>query len=763
MASQSRLHIPDQVTWIEPTLRPIVKATDLGSVQVLKEGNLYLLTDPFGDVHPDTRGLGLYDGDTRRLSCVALRINGERPVLLQASAGGNWRGTIQMTNPRIERDQRDKQRASSEPLAAQQLGIARSRVLTGTAFAERLRVVNHAERAEAVTVDLDLAADAADIFEVRGWDRAVRGVQLPVAALPDRVTFRYDGVDGLRRSTHVALSEPCLALGPVDPAASAWPSGGWIRLTWRLQLDPGEAHELGWTAWSTEREPAPDGARPDGREPVEVLFPPAPVVDTEAVAASYRAWHRSLAEIRSDNELVNLTLDRGAGDLRLLMSDGPGDGQRYVAAGVPWFTTLFGRDALITALEVLSVRPQLAVETLEVLASLQATEDDPERDAEPGKIPHELRSGEMARSGELPHRPYYGTVDATPLWLILLGATYDWTGDRALVDRLWPNALRALDWIDRHGDCDGDGFLEYERRSERGLVNQGWKDSTDGIRDQRGVQATGPIALAEVQGYVFDARQRVARLARLRGDEALAARLEQQAETLRSRFERSFWSDELGFYAIALDGAKRQMDAIASNAGQCLWSGIVSPDRAQAVVDRLLAPDLFSGWGIRSYAAGQPGYNPIGYHTGTVWPHDVALIAAGCKRYGYHDEANLLVERMFQASQHFPDFRLPELFCGFDRERSPVPVPYPVACSPQAWAAGSVFMFVETMLGLQPHADRRELELRRPELPEWLEKVTVTGLRVGDETADLLFHRWRGGTSAEVLGKSPGLDVTIRM
>jgi glycogen debranching enzyme len=369
----------------------------------------------------------------------------------------------------------------------------------------------------------------------------------------------------------------------------------------------------------------------------------------------------------------------------------------------------------------------------------------------------------MARAGELPHRPYYGTVDATPLWLILLGATWDWTGDRALIDRLWPNALRALEWIDTWGDRDGDGFVEYDRRTPAGLLNQGWKDSHDAIRDRQGRLAHTPIALAEVQGYVYDAKRRMAALARVRGEDDLASRLDREATTLQERFEAAFWIEDQRYYAMALDGDKRQADAIGSNAGHCLWTGIVSAERAQHVVDRLMTPDLFSGWGIRTYARNQPGYNPIGYHTGTIWPHDVSLIAAGCKRYGFHDEANLLVGRIFQASQHFSDYRLPELFCGFDRESTTVPVPYPVACSPQAWAAGSLFLFVETMLGLKPQAHRKELELQRPELPEWLTKVTVTGLRVGQDTTDLLFHRWRGGTSAEVLRKTPELDVTIRM
>jgi glycogen debranching enzyme len=349
------------------------------------------------------------------------------------------------------------------------------------------------------------------------------------------------------------------------------------------------------------------------------------------------------------------------------------------------------------------------------------------------------------------------------LWLILLGATYDWTGDRAIVERFWPNAMAALEWIDRFGDRDGDGFVEYERRSARGLYNQGWKDSGDAIRDRHGREAKLPIALAEVQGYVYDAKLRIAGLARVRGDEELARRLEHEAQELRTRFESSFWIADRAYYAMALDGDKAQADAIASNAGQCLWTGIVAPERARAVADRLLAPDMYSGWGIRTYASGQPGYNPLGYHTGSVWPHDVSLIAAGLKRYGFHDEANELVGRVFEAAQHFEEFRLPELFCGFDRDSSTVPVPYPVACSPQAWSAGATFLFLQTMLGFRAHADRQELELARPHLPDWLTKVTVTNLRVGDAAVDLLFHRWRGTTSAEVLRKVGDVAVTIRI
>jgi glycogen debranching enzyme len=743
---------------------PIVKATDLGSVQVLKHGNRFLLTDSFGDIHPDSRGLGLYHGDTRILSCSVLRVGGARPVLLQTSVGANFRGGIQMTNPSADRNPDAKVHPAAK-LVGRTIEISRDRLIGGDGVSERLRIVNHAAEPAVLLVELELGADGADIFEVRGYPRKGRGQLLPVAVTDRRVTFRYVGLDSIERLTHMAFSE---AAGTVESVTDARPdgsdSGAAVRLGWTLDLGPGELRELTWTTWSSERPASPvDAPEPTSPAEHEALFPPVPRISPDEGAAAYHAWERGTTSVDSDHELFNLVVRRSISDLRLLVNDGPGEDQRYVAAGVPWFTTLFGRDALIVAFQALAFRPQIAVETLEVLAAYQATADEPWRDAEPGKILHELRTGEMARAGELPHTPYYGSVDSTPLWLIVLGATFDWTGDRDLVERLWPNALAALDWIDRYGDRDGDGFVEYERRSDRGLLNQGWKDSSDAIRDRHGREAVPPIALAEVQGYVFDAKRRMASLARMRGDEALATRLEADAEALAARFEASFWVEDLRYYAIGLDRDKKPADGIGSNAGQCLWSGIVAPERARDVVEQLLRPSMFSGWGIRTYGADQHGYNPIGYHTGTVWPHDTSLIAAGFKRYGFDDASNRLVGQMMEAAQGFPDYRLPELFCGFDRTEAHTPVPYPVACSPQAWAAGSSFLFLQTMLGLRAHADRKELELWHPHLPDWLGKVTLTDLRVGDASVDLLFHRWRGTTSAEVLRKVGDVAVTIRL
>jgi glycogen debranching enzyme len=756
-----------RVRYLPARAVPIVKATDLGSVQVLKHGNRFLLTDSFGDIHPDSRGLGLYYGDTRMLACSVLRIGGIRPVLLQTSVGSNYRGGIQMTNPSADRNPDAKVHPLDE-LVGRTIGISRERLIGGDGVSERVKVVNHAARTSDVPVDLELGTDGADIFEVRGYPRAERGHQLPVAVTDDRVTFRYVGLDGIERLTHLAFSEPVEVAEAVDqPRPDGSDSGAAVRLKWILSLGPGETKVLSWTTWCTDRPaPATDGHDADGTDrPADqaALFPDVPRVSADEGAAAYHAWERGTTSVLSDHELFNLVVKRSVSDLRLLVNEGPGPDQRYVSAGVPWFTTLFGRDSLISAFQALAFRPQIAVEILDVLAAYQATVEDPSRDAEPGKILHELRSGEMARSGELPHTPYYGSVDSTPLWLILFGATFDWTGDTAMVDRLWPNAMAALEWIDRYGDRDGDGFVEYERRSDRGLLNQGWKDSSDAIRDRNGREAVPPIALAEVQGYVYDAKRRMSRLAAIRGDTDLAIRLDAEADQLATRFELAFWMDDRRYYAMALDGDKRQADAIASNAGHCLWSGIVLPDRARDVVDQILRPSMFSGWGVRTFAADQPGYNPIGYHTGTVWPHDTSLIAAGFKRYGFDDASNRLVGQMMEAAQGFQDFRLPELFCGFDRTDAHTPVPYPVACSPQAWAAGSSFLFLETMLGLRAHANRQELELLHPHLPDWLGKVTLTDLRIGDSSVDLLFHRWRGTTSAEVLRKAGDVAVTIRL
>jgi glycogen debranching enzyme len=730
----------------------IIPATDLGSVEVAKKGNLYLLTDGRGDIRLDGRGLGLYELDTRILSSSILRLNGAQPTLLRGPYGVAGADTIQLTNPELRRNPEDK-RAAGPSLARRELSITRARRIGGQLH-EQLTIVNYSAVTQPLDLQLGLGVDMADIFEVRGYPRAERGALRPIELYEDRAVFGYDGVDGLTRRTTVVLDRARLE-PVVDP--DAWP-GATVVASWSTSLRPGAKLKVGWTVSTTT-----DGVVPTPGD--AVLDVAAPRHGLRAAAPGPEAEGRPFdaPRVQSDHELLDRTLARSLVDLATLRNDGPGAGEHYLAAGIPWFATLFGRDSIIAALETVAFMPSIAVATLEVLARLQATTDDPWHDAEPGKILHEMRTGEMARAGETPHDCYYGSIDSTPLWLILLGETHAWTGDDDLLDRLWPNALAALAWIDESGDLDGDGFVEYQRRSKLGLLNQGWKDSGDAIRGVDGRPADGPIALAEVQGYVYAARRSMARLARHRNELDLAARLESAADTLQAQFDAAFWLPSTRFYAMALDGEKRPVASIGSNPGQALWAGIVPAERAAAVAERMLAPDMFSGWGVRTFAAGQPGYNPVGYHTGSIWPHDNALIAAGLKASGAADAANLLAGRLVEAAQWFHDLRLPELFCGFAREEVGAPVAYPVACSPQAWSAAAPFYLLHTMLGLRADATSRRLELIRPTLPEWLTKLTISGLPVGDDSVDLLVHRWRGGTSAELIGRRGSIEVIIHV
>ena len=733
----AELSVPDRTIPARP--RPIVKATDLGSAQVLKHLDMFLLSDGFGDIHPDSRGLGLYDGDTRILSCSVLHIAGERPVILHSDPGGSWRGVVQATNPEYRKDPGDKM-GSDERILRQTVSIARERTLSD-AYRERVEVQNHGPIAFDCDVEVEFDADFADIFEVRGYARPTRGELLPIEVTADGgILFGYTGLDGVTVRSHVTFDpEPT-----VRPAADD--GGGAIVVRWAEPLRPGERRAISWTVRPT-------------REPALAVVP----IDPDALdpAGAHASWLSQNSVIETDHELINQVIRRSLDDLCLLESTDPA-GDRFIAAGVPWFSTLFGRDALITSMQSIAFAPRLAIQTLEILGKRQATAVDAWRDSEPGKMLHELRTGEMSRTGELPFAPYYGSIDSTPLWLILLGETHAWTGDDGLVDRLWPNALAALDWIDKWGDRDGDGFVEYERRAESGLRNQGWKDSTDAIRWLDGSLADTPIALAEVQGYVFDAKRRMARLARRRGETGLAERLDGEALDLQKRFAQKVRLPD-GSIAMALDAAKRPVDTAGSNAGHALWTGIVLAEHAPAVAAALGTSAMVSGWGLRTFAADQPGYNPIGYHTGTVWPHDTAIAAAGLRRYGFDDAADTLSSGMLAAAQHFPAFRLPELFCGFDRAATGSPIAYPVACSPQAWAAGSPLMLIRTMLGLEADAPNKRLTLDRPILPAGLTKVVVRGVQVGDASCDLLLHRWRGLTSAEVLRKDPGLEVVVRL
>ena len=518
---------------------------------------------------------------------------------------------------------------------------------------------------------------------------------------------------------------------------------GALVATWDLALERMAKHTI-----QLALEPSVDGSRRrrDGME----------VAEREA-AASVERWNASGSLIRSGNKDFDGFVDASIRDLKALET--PVAGGRIFAAGIPWYVAPFGRDSLITCYESLMWNPHPAADCLRVLAGLQAQADDADRDAEPGKILHELRVGELARAGLIPHTPYYGTVDATPLFLMLAGAYYRWTADLGLMRELKPALDRALEWIDRSGDLDGDGFIEYRKRSPGGLENQGWKDSGDCIVHADGTLAQGPIALVEAQGYVYLAKRRIAAVYDALGDASSASTLRTSADRLSQAFHEAFWMPEEGTFALALDGSKRQVRSITSNPGHCLYCGIVDESRAASVAERLMAADMFSGWGIRTLSKSSPAYNPMGYHLGSVWPHDNALAAAGLKRYGFAAATERIASAMLDAATVSQDKRLDELYCGFDRRPSLPPVAYPVACRPQAWAAAAPLMLTQALLGISADAGSNALDVFQPNLPPWLERLQISNLAVGSSRLSLLFQR-QGDYTAFAMTERHG-DVRV--
>jgi glycogen debranching enzyme len=589
-------------------------------------------------------------------------------------------------------------------------------------------------------IDVDLAlrfgGDFADLFEVRGLTRETRGTYDPPTTSERSIEFGYTGEDGVRRRTRIEFG--------VRPA----------RVEVRGDLVQ---------AWFSVHLPAHETATiPLVVEPVvEDSYPPPGAFDevVHSLRHDYEAWERESAQIRTDNEVFDQLLTRGLRDLRGLYTDLNGAG--IIAAGIPWYVAIFGRDTMITSHQMLMLSSRPARESLQVLAGFQGSTVDDWRDEEPGKILHEIRKGELARSGFIPHSPYYGSVDATPWFLILLAQYFRWTNDLGFVKELLPGAEAALEWIDRYGDADKDGFVEYRSRSPRGLRNQGWKDAHDSVIHTDGRIAEPPIALAEVQAYVYMAKVRMADVYGALGDFERAVRLKDQATVLRRRFHEAFWMEEEGFFAGALDGDKQQVKTIVSNPGHGLYCGIVDDRRAEAVARRLFEPDMFSGWGIRTMSKTAAGYNPMSYHNGTVWPHDNALFAAGLKRYGFLDATNRIATAMFEAAQYTDYMRLPELFCGFTRRAPSPPVQYPVACSPQAWAAGAPFLLLQGMLGISAVAHENVLTVNKPHLPPWLNEVEVRNLRVGNSTLSLVFRREGETTGFSLLSRDGDVRVVM--
>ena len=667
--------------------------------RVLKDDETFAVCDPHGDILPFGMGeQGLYHEGTRYLSRLELRLGKVRPLLLSSTVReNNDLFPVDLTNPDLELQ-------DGMMLPRGLLHLFRSKLLWDGRCFEHLRLSNHGLSPIRVTLLLRFEADYADIFEVRGTRRAQRGILLePEVGADSSVSLHYHGLDGVTRRTRLLFDPP-----PTEVSGSG--------ARFELHLPSQEAEALDVTIVCEKADPRPI------------------VSYQEALATVTRTpadWRAALCRIETSNASFNDWIHRSLADLHMMMTQtehGP-----YPYAGVPWFSTAFGRDGILTALEMLVIDPRVARGVLAYLAAHQATEVVPEQDAEPGKILHETRRGEMAALGEIPFGLYYGSVDSTPLFVMLAGAYYRRTGDVEHVRHLWPNIEAALAWMETYGDPDGDGFVEYARRTPRGLAQQGWKDSQDSVFHANGEMADGPIALCEVQGYVYAARQAAADIADALGNPTRAQELRRKAEVLRGRFEEAFWSEDLSTYALALDGDKRPCRVRTSNAGHCLFSGIADLERARRTALTLVSPESFSGWGIRTVAASERRYNPMSYHNGSVWPHDNAVVAAGFAQYGLGEMAVRTMTGLFDSSQFVEMHRLPELFCGFKRRPGEGPTLYPVACAPQSWAAAAVFLLLQSALGLHVDAPHQRVVFTRPLLPAYLERVTMTNLAVGQD------------------------------
>ena len=692
----------------------------------LKHDDTFIVLDSHGDIGASAGGPdGLFNADTRYLARLEMVLDEMQPLLL----GSNLRDdnsalTVDLTNSDVYRNGR-------LVLQKDTLHIVRSIFLWRDTAYQRIALQNHGDRPAGFDLTLLFDNDFADLFEVRGERRPRRGVGSSRLLGPADVVLEYSGLDGQARITALHFEPRPTRLAPHSA-------------TFHFDLAPQESTALFVT-----------------------VFCNGPIMQKSApffrgLLAHRREMRRSTAgaaSIETSNDIFNEVLCQAMADLNMLMTETPQG--RYPYAGIPWYSTTFGRDGLITALQMLWVDPRIAQGVLRRLAFFQAKTTDAGADAEPGKILHEMRGGEMAALREVPFAQYYGSVDSTPLFVLLAGLYVERTGDEETLRELWPAVEAALRWIDAPGDPDKDGFVEYQRATEQGLANQGWKDSFDAIFHADGQRAEGYIALAEVQGYVFAGKRLAARCARRLGLVEQAAQLDSAASQLAERFEEAFWCEELGTYALALDGAKRPCKVRTSNAGQLLFTGMVQTDRARRVAADLMSQKFFSGWGIRTVARGEARYNPMSYHDGSVWPHDNALIALGFARYGLKHSVAHLFKGLFDTASYMDLRRLPELFCGFRRERHRGPVLYPVACAPQAWASATPFTLLEAALGLEFDAARGEIRLRDPQLPDFLNEVLLRDLRLGPSSVDLRVRRHGNEVSLEVVRTRGQIQVSI--
>jgi glycogen debranching enzyme len=703
-----------------------IRACQIGDRSIptltLKDNELFLITDTLGnitDVGCNAEGLessmGLFCSDTRFLSRSELQIDGRSPVPFSSDAQKGFSMSVLCSNRQIGEEQ--------DEIRSETIAIHREILIQGGLF-EEIRLTNYNTVPVSFELSLTVDSDFLDLFEVRGFPRAKRGnilrylPSLEEATLNKEIVLAYQGLDGILMETKVQFCDfqPYRVEGTTA--------------FWQIKLDVHESLTVGYRVYLFTNN------LPSSRLRVPETFSEATVEEL----VEQRTWQERITHISTDNEALNQVINQAVQDVYLLRQTF--EGKQVLSAGVPWFSTLFGRDSIISASQTLVLDSAIARDTLYVLAHYQGQVEDNWRDEQPGKILHEIRFGEMARCQEVPHTPYYGTVDATPLWLMLYAEYFAWTADTDLLEKLWSNAIAAMDWIDRN--CKDTGYLAYDRRSKKGLVNQGWKDSEDCIVNRKGEVAQGAISLAEVQGYVYAAKIRMAELAALKNLPDLANQWRSQAKDLKIRFNRDFWVPDLNFCALALDGNLKPVDSIASNPGHCLYLGILEREKALAVASRLMAPDMFNGWGIRTLSSLSPAYNPMGYHIGTVWHHDNSLIALGLRSLNLIDHSLNLAQGLIEMTMLQPYQRPPELFCGYQQNGFNAPIQYPVACSPQAWATGTIFQLITMIVNFVPNAPDNQLRIIDPVLPKSINHLSIRNLRVGQTILDLEFARAGG-------------------
>jgi glycogen debranching enzyme len=726
-------------------LYPEPHLSNIESLSLIR-GRTFLVSDRSGNLMPPgAPHVGLFREDTRYLSQIELRVNGHPPSVLSATTEGAYANRVELTV-------KGSVLGKGLDIPVNTVFVHREQILESESLFDIFQIQNfHSENAHLV-VELTYDADFMDIFQVRGIIRGKSGRYFEPLITGPQMTFVYEGLDDRVRTTTLTFDPP--------PARI---SGHTVR--WDFELEPHSRTRIATTivTQSLPRRPLPSSLAPSSITQRWMSQQESVEEHEEKLHVCLTSWEQDCTKFKSSNEIFNTMLCTSLQDFySLQISEGS---HKAIAAGVPWFAALFGRDSLISSFQTLALNPSLALGTLRTLAMRQGQVECADNDEQPGKILHELRSGEMTATGEVAFGNNYGSVDATPLFIILLSEYFQWTGDLEVLEEMRSPLSAALNWLIAYGDMDGDGLIEYRRKTDKGLANQGWKDSGDAMAHADGTLAQAPIALVEEQGYAADAFRRAAALLRLLGDSEEADRLMTRSNELMQKLDQSFWLAEKAYYAMALDRDKRPLTVMSSNPGHLLFTHTINDQRARDAVAKLMAPGLFSGWGVRTLSDKERIYNPMSYHRGSVWPHDNSLIAFGMARYGYQLEASAILSALFEASLDFRDYRLPELFCGNQRHHRDKPVQYPVSCSPQAWASGAPIMILTALLGLRPDASGGELKIVHPRLPEFLTFLELRDLRVGGSRLDLDFLRQDDRTSCRVVrqrGDELAVSVTYR-